>query len=357
MKHKEEKSTILRLNQISKKYPSFSIRDISFSLRQGDYFILLGVSGAGKSLVLETIAGLITPDHGTIEMDGKDITKCSIQDRKIGLVFQDLALFPHLTVFENICYPLKGKIRNHQERKEIAEKTASLLDIGELLNRKPKTLSGGEQQRVALARSLVHKPRVLLLDEPLASLDVSLKASLRSRLRQLNRDGQTIIHVTHDYEEALALGNNIAVMHEGMIIQTGQPSEVFSRPRSEFVAHFTGARNFYSVNGSRNPGEVLIRKDLRIRVNHDKPLSDGYILLRSEDVFLSRTHVETSATNNFNGIIREIIPHKAGYEVSIDIGIPIFAIITPDSLNILELKEGESCQVHFKASTVRFIPF
>ncbi|NVO19182.1 MAG: ABC transporter ATP-binding protein [Bacteroidetes bacterium] len=347
---------LLRLDKISRKFSTFGLKDICFSINRSDYFMLLGVSGAGKSVLLEIIAGLVTPDSGTIQLGGNDITHTKIQHRKIGLVFQDHAIFPHMTVYENIAYPLHGLVKNAKEKKEIISDIASKLGITGLLDRKPSRLSGGELQRVSLARALVQKPEILLLDEPLASLDSLLKSELRSLLRQLNRWGQTIIHVTHDYEEAISLGNIIAVMHKGEILQSGTPSEVFSHPKSQFVAHFTGARNFYRVKRSDEGNEALINETILIKLPASEGNRDGFILVRSEDIFLSKDPVETSAVNNFKGVILEIVPTRSGIEIVADIGIPIYSVITQESLQNMGLKEGQSCFIHFKASAVRFIP-
>ncbi len=347
---------MLSLVSISKKYPSFSLKNVSFAIQNGDYFILLGVSGSGKSMVLESIAGLLTTDSGSILLNGKDITHEKIQKRKIGLVFQDHAIFPHLSVYENVAYPLKGQKNSSAEKKKIIDEVASRLGIAELLNRRPVTLSGGEMQRVALARALVQQPEVLLLDEPLASLDTRLKTELRSLLRQLNRQGQTIIHVTHDYEEALSLGNSIAVMHQGEILQIGTPAEVFAHPKSEFVAHFIGAKNYFRAVLKEGTDYALINEKIRFRINQVNSNGKGFILLRGEDIFLSVTRVETSAINNFEGIVKEIVPTNSGYEVLLDIGIPIYSVITAESLSQLGLEEEKECFVHFKASAIRFIP-
>lgn len=346
---------ILSLAAISKRFPSFGLEDISFSLQKGDYFILLGVSGAGKSMVLETIAGLLKPDSGNIVMNGRDITFEKIQKRRIGLVFQDHAVFPHLSVAENIGYPLKGIGINHAEKKSIISDIASTLGISGLLHRRPSTLSGGELQRVALARALVQKPEILLLDEPLASLDTKLKSELRSLLRQLNRKGLTIIHVTHDYEEALSLGSAIAVMHEGKVLQSGSPEEVFANPKSEFVAHFTGAKNFFKATISE-AGLARIEDKMEVRISTEVNSTKGYILIGSEDIFLSISPVDTSAVNNFEGRVVEIVSSVKGIEILLDVGVPLYALITAESLNHLGIKEGSKCYAHFKASSVRFIP-
>lgn len=346
---------MLVLDGVSKRLSGFSIENLSIDVMEGDYFILLGVSGAGKSILLETIAGLLKPDKGNILLDGKDITHEKIQKRNIGLVFQDHAVFPHLKVAENILYPLQHRSFSHEEKQKRLNEVAALLDISGLLDRKPKTLSGGELQRVALARALVQKPRLLLLDEPLASLDAGLRSGLRSLLRKLNRNGQTIIHVTHDYQEAVSLGNKVAVIHQGKLIQSGDPEEVFLKPASEFVAHFTGTRNFFKAEIKQDPCKAFLNK-LEINIASGSPNTNGHILIRSEEVFLSKEEVKTSAVNNFKGQVLEITPAISGYEVMIDIGIHVQALITQESVKSLNINEGSDIILHFKASAAQFIP-
>jgi molybdopterin-binding protein len=349
---------MLEIKNITYNAGEFSLKSVSITVHQGDYFILLGESGAGKSMLLETIAGLVNPESGSIIMEGKDITHQKIQSRKIGLVFQDHAVFPHMTVYENIAYSLHGRKLSHEEKKERVRRVADQLSISGLLDRRPSTLSGGELQRVALARALIQQPKVLLLDEPLSSLDSRIKSDLRSRLRKIHRQGQTILHVTHDYEEALSLGNRIAVIHNGAIIQEGTPEEVFRNPKSEFVAHFVGARNFFKalLTGENNNSIALVEKTIPVRLIPPTVGPNGYILIRSEDIVLSNDPFDSSATNNFEGTITEIIPGIRGTDVVVDIGIRLHALITAESLNHLELREGKQIWLHFKATAVRFIP-
>jgi molybdate/tungstate transport system ATP-binding protein len=349
---------MLELRNISKRFSDFCLKDISFSVKQGDYFILLGESGAGKSMLLETIAGLVHPESGSLIMEGNDITHQKIQRRKIGLVFQDHAVFPHMTVYENIAYSLHGRKLSHKEKKERVSRVAGQLSISNLLERRPSTLSGGELQRVALARTLIQQPKLLLLDEPLASLDSRIKSDLRSQLRKIHRQGQTILHVTHDYEEALSLGNRIAVIHKGVIIQEGTPEEVFRNPKSEFVAHFVGARNFFKAQLTADIDNciALVEKTIPVRLIPPDTGPDGYILIRGEDIILSNDSFDSSATNNFEGTITEIIPGIRGTDVVVDIGIRLHALITDESLNRLELREGKQIWLHFKATAVKFIP-
>jgi ABC-type Fe3+/spermidine/putrescine transport system ATPase subunit len=347
--------SLLSLEGISKKYAGFALQNISFELEEGDYFMLLGVSGAGKSMILETIAGLLAPDNGKLIFRGMDITRQKIQDRKIGIVFQDHAVFPHMSVFDNIAFPVRRKMRDKALRQQLVKEQAQKLGIEHLLSRRPSTLSGGELQRVALARTLMQKPEILLLDEPLASLDISLRAGLRSLLRKLNREGQTIIHVTHDYEEALSLGNRIAVINAGQLLQTGTPEDVFNHPRSEFVAHFTGARNFFRAEFSADSGEALISPGISIKTAASEVPGSGFILIRSEDIFLSLDEVATTAINNFEAVIEECVPIPSGFEIRLNMGIIIYAGITRESQNKMRFEPGMKCRLHFKASAVRII--
>jgi len=219
------------------------------------------------------------------------------------------------------------------------------------------TLAGGELQRVALARTLIQKPRILLLDEPLASLDTRLKSELRALLRQIHREGQTILHVTHDYEEALSLGTQVAVINNGTIIQKGPPGEVFHSPRSEFVARFVGIRNYFPVTLSRKNGLLfaVAGNNLQFRVVTNEPETEGFLLIRGEDVLLSTGPIESSATNNFEGPVREIVPSVNGIDITLDIGMPLHTLITPESLVTLHIEVGKTLWAHVKATAVRFI--
>ena len=348
---------MLELRDINIQLGDFSLEGININVSRGDYFILLGVSGAGKSMLLETIAGLVKPDSGTIRLNCFDITNEKIQNRNIGLVFQDHAVFPHLTVSENIIYALHNSQLSKNEKREKVKNIAKELDITELLNRRPETLSGGELQRVALGRTLIQQPKILLLDEPLASLDTRLKGELRRLLRMIHRKGQTILHVTHDYEEALSLSTRIAVINEGKIIQAGTPMEVFHHPKSEFVAHFVGVKNFFpaSVVMEDKVSFAVVDNNIHFRIVTEESGFEGFVLIRGEDILLSNELVETSATNNFTGRVTEVVPSLGGMDVTIDIGIEIHALITRESQLKLGISEGNICWVHFKATAVRFI--
>ena len=348
---------MLELRNISCSFPGFSLSEISFNVADGEYFILLGESGAGKSLLLEAIAGLNPVKSGKLILDGKDITFEKIQQRGIGIVFQDHAVFPHLSVKDNIVYPLKGKHLSKSEKDEIIAEITGILQISKLLNRRPATLSGGELQRVALARALVQKPKILLLDEPLSATDSKLRSELRALLRQINRMGQTIIHVTHDFDEAVSLADRIAIMNQGSIVQSGTPQEVFGNPVNGFVAHFAGIRNFYKVTIVKHNGTSIARpaKEVEIFIGDSSEADSGYILIRNEDILLSSTTFESSALNNFEGLVNDLYPSRSGMEVVIDIGITLHAQISRESAMKLKLAQGEKVWVHFKASSVKLI--
>jgi molybdopterin-binding protein len=351
---------MLRVEGLSKFYGEFTLNNVSFTVNQGDYFMLLGPSGAGKSMILEVIAGLIRPDSGNIYLENIDITQKPIGGREVGLVFQDYAAFPHMSVYNNIAYPLrrKGVKGKHLHRRviELAEK----LSINHLLNRNPQTLSGGEVQRMVLARTLALEPKILLLDEPLSSLDVQLRVGLRSVLRQINREGTTIIHVTHDYEEAISLANRVAVVNNGIIEQCDTAEEIFQNPKSMFVAKFTGVRNFY-------PAKIVETTEHELRIiqmstGHkiggytDEPSGEGFVCFPESAVSISRTSPSQSALNVFQGKVVDIFPQRFGYEVTVDTGFKVMALVTWESINRLELQHGSDVWVSFKANSLRFIP-
>ncbi len=219
-----------------------AINGVDLATEEGEYLVLLGPSGCGKTTLLRTIAGLEQPTAGEVRIGGAVVNGLPPRARKIAMVFQSYALYPHKTVFANIVFPLKAEKLDKAERARKARWAAELLGITHLLDRKPRQLSGGERQRVALARALVREPRVFLLDEPLSNLDAKLRASARDELKRFQqRIGTTTIYVTHDQAEAMGLGDRIAVMDQGIVRQVGHPAEVYDDPADTFVATFIGS--------------------------------------------------------------------------------------------------------------------
>lgn len=219
-----------------------AVNDVNLQTREGEFLVLLGPSGSGKTTLLRMIAGLESPTAGQVFIGGKDVTWMTPRERRIAMVFQSYALYPHLNVYDNIAFPLKAqKVPKEQQRPKV-EWAVGVLRIGHLLKRKPRELSGGERQRVALARAMVRNPTVFLLDEPLSNLDAKLRASAREEIESFQkRLGTTTIYVTHDQVEAMAMGDRVVVLHNGVVHQIGTPKEAYEEPADTFVATFLGS--------------------------------------------------------------------------------------------------------------------
>jgi ABC-type Fe3+/spermidine/putrescine transport system ATPase subunit len=236
----------LEVRGLSKRYESGSaaVNELSFTVGKGEFFIIMGPSGSGKTTLLKCIAGLLLPDNGKIFLDNQEITLLPPHKRNISLIFQDFALFPHMTVFENIAFGLKLKKVPREEIEQEVKAILELIGLPGMAKRFPRQLSGGEKQRVAIARSLVLKPKVLLFDEPLANLDYRLQRKMEEELKELHhRLGLTFIYVTHNQEQALSLGDRVMLINKGIIEQIGSPLEIYMRPRNVFIARFLGEIN------------------------------------------------------------------------------------------------------------------
>jgi putative spermidine/putrescine transport system ATP-binding protein len=238
---------------LTKRYGDVVAVDaIDLDIAPGEFFTMLGPSGSGKTTTLRMIAGFEIPDAGTIELAGEDVSRLPPYDRPVNTVFQDYALFPHMTVQENVEYGLMVKRVKKGERQRRAEETLEMVRLSGYGDRKPSQLSGGQRQRVALARAIINRPKVLLLDEPLGALDLKLREQLQIELKQIQKDlGMTFVYVTHDQEEALTMSDRIAVFNEGSIEQSGTPAEMYEHPRTEFVAGFIGTSNVLARNGRK----------------------------------------------------------------------------------------------------------
>jgi len=313
---------MLILKKIDKKLGNFSLKDIDLGISEGTYYVLLGRSGSGKTQLLELIAGLNNPDSGEIWLDGENITKKKMQTRGIGLVFQDYAIFPNMSVHGNIAYSLNTGKQSKDVINEKVSAVAAELNISHLLRRSTHHLSGGELQRVALARTLIKSPRLLLLDEPMASIDASLKDEIKRLLRRLNKNGLTIIHVTHDYREAVSLASRVGVIHNGRIVQEGTPDEVFRKPANKFVARYSGIRNFFRVDFKNDNGKWIAGSEnkLTFNINDNSCPGEGMLLLRSDDIKISCATPAENGVNCFRGTVKEIIPSEFGFEVTVDAG-------------------------------------
>jgi molybdopterin-binding protein len=351
---------MLEIKDLNVNLGSFALQNISLKVEKGDYLTILGLSGAGKTVLLEVLAGLIKPLTGKIILNKNDITHESIQKRKLGLVYQDMALFPHMLVRDNIAYSLRGKGYSGKEKEAMVIEQALNTNISHLLDRHPATLSGGEAQRVALARTLISKPDVLLLDEPLASLDIKLREELRTLLRKINQDGTTIIHVTHDYMESATLSNKVAIIENGALIQWGKPQEVFRNPATEFVARFSGIKNIFkcSFNESNTRNGLfygITPQNLKISILNEPGKEEGHVMIPGEDIIISPQELQTSAVNQFRGKIRDIFRLHHGFEIIIDAGEDFSVTISGLSFEKLNMEKGKQVWISFKASAVKIL--
>lgn len=348
---------MLRLIDINRKLGSFALSEINLEVTDGEYYVLLGRSGSGKTQLLELIAGLEHPDSGEIFLDNIEITRQRIQDRKIGIVFQDYAIFPHMTVFGNIAYPLRARKEDMKNIDEKVRKAAEAMNITHILMRSTEKLSGGELQRVALARTLITSPRLLLLDEPLSSLDTSLKDDLKRLLRNLNKAGQTIIHVTHDYCDAISLAKRVGVIHNGKIIQEGSVEEVFSNPSNRFVARYAGIRNFFKVNILRENGILfgVTEHDTKFKLNGVNPANNSLLLIKNDSIALNFNMSDDNKINSIKGIVTEIIPSQFGLEVTIDAGDLFYVNMAASDATKNKLVENKEVWLNFSSDAIVII--
>ena len=332
----------------------FLLNNINLEIDSGEFFIILGPTGAGKTVLLEAIAGLYPVLEGEVWIEGREIARLSPEKRRIGIVYQDYSLFPHLSVEENIAFGLKSRKCPKASIKEKVNDIAEIVGVMHLLERKPQTLSGGEQQKVALARALVTEPEVLLLDEPLSALDPETKEMMQQELREVHRRTKvTIIHVTHDFEEAIALGHRVAVLNNGCIAQIGAPEEILRQPNSEFIAHFALSRNIFTgeaeegedghacidVGGIKLRGVTDLRREVRLS-------------LRPEDIIISKEPLHSTARNCFEGVVSDIAHRGAVVYVTVNVPPNFICLITRQSFEELELKKGVRIWITFKASAV-----
>jgi len=344
---------MIRIENLYKEWRDFSLKDINLEIKKGEYFVLLGPTGAGKTLLLEMIAGFYTPERGRIWIDGRDVTYLPPEKRRIGFIYQDYSLFPHLTVRQNVEFGLKPS--NPERSKEIMER----LGISHLADRYPKTLSGGEQQKVAIARAIAINPSLLLLDEPLSSLDPRTKDYLRGELKRIKQEfGITMVHVTHDHAEAILLADRIAVMMDGRIAQVGETDEIFSMPCSVKLANFVGVSNIFKGRIQKYENgiaEVMIDGRYPFTISVVSSLSNGdvMVMIRPEEIVLSKDVKMGSARNVVHTRIESIDRGSPVVYVKTDSGLT--AVITELSRKELMLQTGDEINAIFKANSVHLL--
>jgi spermidine/putrescine ABC transporter ATP-binding subunit len=342
---------LVRLRGVAKDFGKVAaVKPLDLDIARGDFVAILGPSGCGKTTLLRMIGGFILPTAGTIEIGGADVTRLGPEKRPTNMVFQGYGLFPHMSVRQNIAYGLKIAKR---PREEIARRVADMLalvHLDQLADRSIQELSGGQQQRVALARALVMRPQVLLLDEPLAALDLKLRHAMQEELRRIHHEiGGTFVFVTHDQGEALALANRIAVMEAGELVQQGDAEEIYARPRTRFVSTFIGEANIFEA--ARSAGAVEFAG---VRLPSPGPDGRVTVVVRPEDVRLARER--PSADVAFEGVLEDMV--YLGAYVKYRLALPGGQRITAtsaDRATRLALKVGEPAWAGWSLADQRVI--
>jgi iron(III) transport system ATP-binding protein len=318
----------VRLDNIAKRYGDlWAAQDVNLNVEAGEFFTLLGPSGCGKTTLLRIIAGFVAPDRGTIFLDNSLMNDVPPWRRDVGMVFQNYALWPHMTVFENVAFGLRERKISRPETKTRVAAALERVGLTATERRRPSQLSGGQQQRVALARTLVIQPRVLLLDEPLSNLDAKLRTEMCIELLKLQRDlGITTVYVTHDQEEALALSTRIAVMHAGKIVQQGNPREIYENPRSRFVAEFVGKSNLLAGIVQHIEGQIaVIQTEEGFKINaalaarQPNPGNKVTIYVRPEAIALVATSDGRSEPNRLHGKVAASAYQGSSVEYEVNI--------------------------------------
>jgi molybdate/tungstate transport system ATP-binding protein len=352
---------MIEFDRVSLTLGSFSLHDVSLTINRGDYYFIVGPSGAGKTVLLEAIAGLHHPLRGRVLLRGEDITSLPPEKRGLALVYQDYSLFPHMKVADNVGYGLRMQ---GKRREEVQEEIAVLMkqfDIDHLADRYPATLSGGEQQRVALARSIAVKPDILLLDEPLSALDPISQEKYIFDLKDLHREHDlTIIHVSHSRREANLLATRMAVIIDGRLMDEGEAEKVLKEPKNRDVARFIGIENILEgVVTSNDDGHAIVDIGGQTfeAVTGAKKGTAITLCIPADDVIVAVSEkFQSSARNTLRGTITQIIENGPLAEVRVNCGVKLTAILTRRSVQDLQLAPGQPVTLTIKASAVHVIP-
>ncbi len=345
---------IVKLDNLTKNFgPTTAVQKLNLDIKDGEFVALLGPSGCGKTTTMLMIAGIYKPTEGTILFNDETVNQWAPKDRNIGMVFQSYALYPHMSVYQNLVYPLLLKKRPKEEMRQEAQRVADIMGIGNLMDRKPGQLSGGQQQRVALGRALIKKPEVLLFDEPLSNLDARLRITMRSEIKKLQHElGITSIYVTHDQVEAMTMADRIAVMKNGVLQAFTEPEELHDRPKTLFVAQFVGnpPMNLFDVELKEENGNLLAlfgsNSSIEIPENR-KPITNNGIIrmgIRPQDIHITRE-------NGIKAVVDIVEPMGRDSLVLCKIGDLILHFLEDPSLKI---KSGDRINLEFDVQTLQF---
>ena len=348
----------LKLEHLSKAWNGFALRDINLEVADGEYLALLGPNGAGKTLLLETIVGFYKPDNGRILLDSNDLTALPPEKRRMGYVPQNCMLFPHMRVRQNVEFGLKMRGIAEDQRKKTTEEVLRLMGLTSLAEKLPITLSGGEKQKVALARVLAFEPKIILLDEPLESIDEESSRTTKVELKRIHRDLKvTVVHVTHHQMEAFSLAERVAVMNCGQIVQVDQARLLLSSPADEFVARFLGYENIFEGKLVKQDGRLsFVEVDgFVIRAVGNQKDDDCIVAIRPEDISLSIKPVFSSYMNVLSGSVADYMDMGPIVTVSIDSPIKVKAAVNKGSFLELNPDRGTPVWLSFKPEMVKIL--
>lgn len=348
----------MKLEHLSKAWQRFALKDVSLDVADGEYFALLGPNGAGKTLLLETIIGFHKPDRGRIMLDDKEVTCVPPEKRSLGYVPQDCMLFPHMNVRQNVEFGLKMRGVAEGERRRAADRTLVLMGLAGVANSLPMTLSGGERQKVALARVLAVEPKIILLDEPLASIDDESSRVMKDELKRINRDLKvTVVHVTHNQIEAFSLAQRVAVMNCGKVVQVDTVKSLLSSPADEFVARLLGYENIFKGR--------LVKQDAGlsfvdvgafvIKVDGDVKDDECIVGIRPEDVSLSVEPVASPDMNVISGVVTDCVDAGPIVSVYVDVGFRVKAAVAKGFFLELNVDRGMKVWLSFKFRSVKLL--
>ena len=355
-----KKNSFVKFDKVDKSYDGkvLVVKDLNLDIAEGEFITMLGPSGSGKTTCLMMLAGFETPTNGEIYLDGNPISNIPPHKRGIGMVFQNYALFPHMTVYENLAFPLRVRKFSKDETDKKVEKALSMVSLSGFGSRMPAQLSGGQQQRVAVARALVFDPAVVLMDEPLGALDKNLRESMQYEIKHIHESiGVTVVYVTHDQGEALTMSNRIAVFNDGKVQQLSSPDKLYEEPVNSFVAEFIGENNTFQgevedVSNDRckiklDSGGEILANPIRVKSKGEKSM----VSLRPERAIIDP---EEKMDNKFNGKIEEVIYHGDHTRVRVDLlGNKEFILKVPNSSARMDIKLGNEIKIGWNSFDAR----